>query len=195
MIDSGREYYSLYTIDRHFSFGYSRPLNRYEIRKDGFACVMAGGDERVVTTKPIIFDGGTLHLNFETSAYGYIYVSVLDENGNVISGGESVEVFGNTIDRRVVFGENFDLGSLAGKPVTLRFRMRDAKSKIKALVRGLCFIPVFLLLLLLLLLFPGCFCIHASVGGNGAGTARTKGVSARTIRRSVYTSRGRISFP
>lgn len=127
MIDSGREYYNLYTIDRHFSFGYSRPLNRYEIRKDGFACVVAGGDERVVTTKPLIFDGDTLHLNFETSAYGYIYVSVLDENGNIISNGESVEVFGNTIDRRVVFGEDFDLGSLAGKPVTLKFRMRDAK--------------------------------------------------------------------
>ena len=125
MIDSGREYYNLYTIDRHFSFGYSRPLNRYEIRKDGFACVTAGGDEAVVTTKPITFDGGTLHLNFETSAYGYIYVSILDESGNALTD-ESVEVFGNTIDRRVVF-VGHDLSSLAGKAVRLRFRMRDAK--------------------------------------------------------------------
>ena len=124
LIDSGREYYNIYTIDRHFSFGYPRPLTRYEIRKDGFACYAAGGSEATLLTKPIIFDGGTLHLNFETSAYGYIYVSVLDERGNALTG-ESVEVYGNTIDRRVVF-EGFDLSSLAGKSVRLKFRMRDA---------------------------------------------------------------------
>ncbi len=126
LVDSGREYYNLYTIDRHFSFGYPRPLTRYEIRKDGFACYAAGGDEATLLTKPIIFGGGTLHLNFETSAYGYIYVNVLDENGNELSG-ESVEVYGNNIDRRVVFRGGFDLSAFAGRPVRLRFRMRDAK--------------------------------------------------------------------
>ena len=127
MIDTEKEYYNLYTIDRHFSFGVPRPLNRYEIRKDGFACAMAGGDEAVLVTKPVLFDGGTLHLNFASSAYGYIYVSVLDENGDVISNGESVEVFGDNIDRRVVFENNFALSTCAGKPVRLKFRMRDAK--------------------------------------------------------------------
>ncbi len=127
MIDSGREYYNLYTIDRHFSFGCPRPLNRYEIRKDGFACAMAGGDEAMLITKPLIFDGDTLHLNFATSAFGYIYVSVLDENGDVVSDGESVEVFGDTIDRKVIFKDSFELGRFAGRAVRLRFRMRDAK--------------------------------------------------------------------
>ena len=126
MIDSGREYYNLYTIDRHFSLGYSKPLNRYEIRKDGFACYASGGGEATLVTKPIIFDGGELHINFETSAYGYIYVSVLDEDGNDVSG-ESVEVFGNNIDRRVVFGEGFDISRYSGKAVKMSFRMRDAK--------------------------------------------------------------------
>ena len=78
------------------------------------------------TTKPIIFDGTALHLNFSTSAYGYIYVSVLDENGNDLSG-ESVEVFGDNIDRRVVFSDGFDLSTLREKAVRLKFRMRDAK--------------------------------------------------------------------
>lgn len=126
LIDSGKEYYNIYTIDRHFSFDYAKPLNRYEIRKDGFACYMSDGEEKVLYTKPIIFDGSTLHLNFETSAYGYIYVSILDENDNEISNGESVEVFGNTIDRRVVF-DNCDISSYKGKPIKLLFRMRDAK--------------------------------------------------------------------
>ena len=127
MIDSGREYYSLYTIDRHFSLGYAKPLNRYEIRKDGFACFMAGGEEAALVTKPLIYEGGELHLNFSSSAYGYVYVSVLDESGNDISGGESVEVFGDSIDRRVVFANGFAPASCAGRPVRLRFRMRDAK--------------------------------------------------------------------
>ena len=127
MIDSGKEYYNLYTIDRHFSFGVERPLNRYEIRKDGFACYMAGGDEAVLVTKPLIFEGGELHLNFSTSAYGYIYVSVLDEHGNALSDGESVEVFGDNIDRRVIFPEGFTPGDCAGTAVRLRFRMRDAR--------------------------------------------------------------------
>ena len=125
LIDSGREYYNIYTIDRHFSFGYPRPLTRYEIRKDGFACYAAGGNEATLVTKPIIFDGDTLHLNFETSAYGYIYVSVIGEDGKELSG-ESVEVYGNTIDRKVFF-RDFDLSSIKGKEVRLRFRMRDAK--------------------------------------------------------------------
>ena len=126
LIDSGREYYNLYTIDRHFSFGVPRPLNRYEIRKDGFACYEAGGSEAVLTTKPLVFDGGTLHLNFETSAYGYIYVSLIGENGEALCG-ESVEVYGNNIDRRVVFADKTDLSEYAGKPLRIRFRMRDAK--------------------------------------------------------------------
>ena len=75
-------------------------------------------------TKPIVFDGDELHINFETSAYGYIYISVLDENGNALSD-ESVEVFGNNIDRRVVIDGG--VRRFAGKEIRLRFRMRDAK--------------------------------------------------------------------
>ena len=127
MIDSGSEYYSLYTIDRHFSFGCPRPLNRYEIRKDGFACTMAGGEEAVLVTKPILFSGESLHLNFSTSAYGYIYVSILDQAGEKVLADESVEVFGDNIDRKVIFRKDFTLSSLVHTPVRLKFRMRDAK--------------------------------------------------------------------
>lgn len=126
LIDSGREYYNLYTIDRHFSFGYSKPLNRYEIRKDGFACYMAGGDEATLVTKPIVFDGKIPHINFSTSAYGYIYMSVLDEDGREISG-ESFEIYGDNIDRAVYFADGEDFSRFASMPVRLKFRMRDAK--------------------------------------------------------------------
>jgi hypothetical protein len=126
-VDSGREVYYMYTKDWHRSEGEPKPLNRYEIRKDGFACYMAGGEERVLITKPLVFEGKDLHLNFSTSAYGYIYVDVLDEDGNELSMKSSFEIYGNTIDRKIAFADGSDFSEYSGKPVRLRFRMRDAK--------------------------------------------------------------------
>jgi len=106
--------------------GEPKPMYRYEIRKDGFACIMAGGDEKTVITKPLVFEGSELHLNFSGSAYGYMYVDVLDEDCNQISP-ESYEIYGDTIDRTVIFPDGSDFSGYAGKTVRLRFRMRDTK--------------------------------------------------------------------
>ncbi len=125
-VDSGRETYYMYVTECSRSMGKPKPLRRYEIRKDGFACIMAGGDEKVVITKPLVFEGSELHLNFSGSAYGYMYVDVLDENLNPISP-ESYEIYGDTIDRTVIFPDGSDFSGYAGKTVRLRFRMRDTK--------------------------------------------------------------------
>jgi len=129
LLDSGAEYYYIYESGEHHNTDSSIPLPifRLKIRKDGFACQYAGGEERVLVTKPLIFDGNELHLNFETSAYGYIIIDVLDEDGNKLSEGQSFEVFGDNIDRRVMFEDGSGFAAFAGKPVRLRFRMRDAK--------------------------------------------------------------------
>ena len=127
LIDSGRETYYLYSKDWHMSYGYSKPLNVFEIRKDGFACYMADGEERVLTTKPLVFTGKDLHLNFSTSAYGYIYVEVLDEEGNPLSEQKSFEIYGDTIDRKICFADGSDFAAFAGRTMRLRFTMRDAK--------------------------------------------------------------------
>ena len=120
------ENYYFYTIDRHFSFDVPKALNRHEIRKDGFACYMAGGDEAEIVTKPLVFDGGSLHLNFSTSAYGHIFASVLNENGEQLSE-ESFEIYGDNIDRTISFADGSDFSRFSGKPIRLKFRMRDAK--------------------------------------------------------------------
>ncbi|MCR4718679.1 MAG: hypothetical protein K5768_03510 [Firmicutes bacterium] len=127
LIDSGRETYYMYTKDRHRSEGYPKPINRYEIRKDGFACYMADEDEKLLITKPFIFEGSELHINFLTSAYGYIYVDVLDENGNELSNKSSFEIYGDTIDRKVSFDDGTDFSEYSGIPIRLRFKMRDSK--------------------------------------------------------------------
>ena len=68
-----------------------------------------------------------MHLNFSSSAYGYIYVDILDEDGNELSGKSSFEIYGNTIDRKVSFADGSDFSEYSGKCVRLRFKMRDAK--------------------------------------------------------------------
>ena len=126
LVDNGGGTYSIYTIDAHHSYRKPKPLNRWEIRKDGFACYTAGADEKVLVTKPLVFEGSKLHLNFSGSAFGYIHVDLLDEAGNLISG-ESFEVFGDTIDREVFFADGSDFSAFAGRPVRLRFRMMDVR--------------------------------------------------------------------
>ena len=127
LIDSGKENYYILQHSCHRSFGMAKPLNLYEIRKDGFACYMADDKERVIVTNPLTFTGKDLHINFSSSAFGYIYVDVLDENGEPHADKKSFEIYGDTIDRRICFEDGSDFSEFAGRPVRIRFRLRDAK--------------------------------------------------------------------
>ncbi|MDF1746387.1 MAG: hypothetical protein P1V19_22010, partial [Gimesia sp.] len=80
-------------------------------------------------TKPIIFDGSQLSINFSTSAAGGIKVEIQDEAGKAIPGfslADSQEQIGNEVNRIVTWKGGNDLNSLSGKPVRLRFVMKDA---------------------------------------------------------------------
>lgn len=104
-------------------------LRRYNLRLDGFASVHAGMKGGSLVTKPIRFEGKALWLNFSSSAAGNIAVEILDENGVVIPGfsqKDCAPVFGDAIDRMVVWNSSQKLGSLAGRIVRLRFYINDA---------------------------------------------------------------------
>ena len=80
-------------------------------------------------TKPLLFDGGQLELNFATSAAGSIRVEIQDINGKAIIGfslAECPEIFGDTIARSVDWKDGSNLSALAGKPVRLLFELKDA---------------------------------------------------------------------
>lgn len=127
LVDSDKETYYMYCHMYDRTKNKAKDIMRYEIRKDGFACIMSGGEEAIVVTKPLIFDGKDLHINFSTSACGYIYVDVLDADGNPLSEKESFEIYGDNLDRTISFADDTDFGAYSGKPVRLRFRMCDAK--------------------------------------------------------------------
>jgi hypothetical protein len=105
-------------------------LQRYSLRLDGLASLQAPYEGGQMVTKPLTFQGDRLMLNFATSAAGGIRVEIQDVDGKPVPGfaeADTVELIGNDISRAVHWKSGSDVGELAGKPVRLRFIMKDAE--------------------------------------------------------------------
>jgi len=118
----GPDELSLYAPSGHWLNDPTK-LNRYTIRMDGFASLNAGETEAMAVTRPFTYAGKEMHINFATSALGYVYVTLIDADGKRYP---SCETFGDAIDRKVRFDNRKAVAALSGKPVELEFRMRDA---------------------------------------------------------------------
>ena len=104
-------------------------IRRYSLRTDGFVSVNAGYSGGELTTRPFVFEGRELELNYSTSAVGSVRVEVQDADGAAIPGltlADCTEMFADTIDGKVMWEGGGDVSSLAGKPVRLRFALMDA---------------------------------------------------------------------
>ncbi len=110
--------------------GDSTTLRRYTLRLDGFASVQAPLSGGELVTKPLIFEGRELVLNFSASAAGSIRVELLRDQMDVpIEGftlGDCVEVLGDDVERVVRWSGGHDLSRLSGIPVRLRIMLKDA---------------------------------------------------------------------
>jgi len=81
-------------------------------------------------TKPLVFEGGNLALNFATSGAGSVQVEVQEADGTPVEGcalEDCPEIYGDHL-RFVVRWKTRggDLREFAGRPVRLRFVLRDA---------------------------------------------------------------------
>lgn len=120
-------------ISMHFNEGAWRDdahrLRRYSIRLDGFVSLhapLAGGE---LTTKPLVFSGRRLSLNYATSAAGSLRIEILDAEGKSISGfslADADELYGDSIDQSAAWKGAVDVSALAGREVRLRFVLSDA---------------------------------------------------------------------
>ena len=102
--------------------------DRYTLRTDGFISVNAGADGGELLTKPLIFAGDALSVNFSTGAAGSLRVELQDASGRALPGfglEDCQAVIGDAIERRVRWKNNPDLAAIAGKPVRLRFALRE----------------------------------------------------------------------
>ena len=101
-------------------------MRRFTTRLDGFVSAEAplrGGE---LVTKPLVFQGSQLAINFSTSAAGGVQIAVLDEKGTPLVGYDSGEIFGDSVARTVRWAGKPDVSALAGKPIRLKFTLRDA---------------------------------------------------------------------
>lgn len=111
---------------------YAQPtahLRRYSLRLDGFASLRTGYTGGHLITKPLVFTGRELSLNFSTSAAGGVKVGIEDADGQPIPGlsiDDCQMQIGNELDRKVTWKSGTDVSAVAGKPVRLRFSMKDA---------------------------------------------------------------------
>jgi len=111
---------SLYAFDNHWG-GIPAQLRRYTIRVDGFVSYHAGYRPGKLVSKPFVFAGKSMSVNFATSAIGYLRIK-LTGGGRTL---ESCELFGDSLERTVGFTHG-DVGLLSGLPVTMEIEMRDA---------------------------------------------------------------------
>jgi len=119
---------SIYSNERYYD-GPGVKTRRYTYRIDGFVSVHAPLSGGEIVTKPLVFSGNELVLNLSTSAAGSIRVEIQDIQGNPLEGfgiADSAEIYGDEIAHRVTWKDNSDLSSLQGRPVRLRFVLRDA---------------------------------------------------------------------
>ncbi|MCB0731947.1 MAG: hypothetical protein KDC88_13025 [Ignavibacteriae bacterium] len=111
---------------------YAQPsahLRRYSLRIDGFSSVHADYKVGELITKPFLFNGNNLVLNFSTSAAGFVKIEIQDKNGIPINGFEeinSIEIIGNEISKTVAWKNYSDLNELNGIPIKLKFTLSDA---------------------------------------------------------------------
>lgn len=104
-------------------------LKRYSMRIDGLVSINANMNEGSIITKPMLFDGSNLEINYSTSAAGFVKVEILDAAGKSIPGfskDDSAEIIGNEINRTVSWKNGQSVSAVAGKPIRLKFYLKDA---------------------------------------------------------------------
>lgn len=126
--DAGREL-SLYTNERYYYEGQGVRTRRYTCRIDGFVSLHASFAGGQAQTRPLVFAGDSLVVNIATSAAGGLRVQIEDAQENALPGfgfAECPEIYGDSIERVVTWNGGRAVSDLAGRPVRLRFALRDA---------------------------------------------------------------------
>lgn len=119
---------SLYATENYWH-GKGSALRRYTLRLDGFASVHAPWNGGFLLTKPLIFNGERLELNFATSAAGSLRIEIQNTDGEPVPGfsiDDCPPYFGDSVSKTIVWNNSPELSTLVGQPIQLRFELKDA---------------------------------------------------------------------
>lgn len=104
-------------------------VRRFVFRTDGLVSIRAPYRGGEFVTRPLTFQGNSLGINFATSAVGGVRVAILSADGKPINGftmQDCHELIGDRLEQVVSWKSGADVSRLAGRPVRLKFQMRDA---------------------------------------------------------------------
>ena len=96
------------TSETEMSIYHSLGGRRYVLRTDGFSSVNAGFNGGTKITKPFVFKGEKLEINYSTSAGGYIIVGIQTPDGGSIPRSRFMDcdmIKGDEIDQYVSWGD------------------------------------------------------------------------------------------
>ncbi|MDG2222859.1 MAG: hypothetical protein P8L85_15880 [Rubripirellula sp.] len=119
---------SVYATEAYYTGPNSR-LRRFAYRLDGFASVTSDNRGGNLLTKPLVFTGDQLEINYQTSSTGSIRVELQELDGTPIKGLASSDcqpVSGDSTAHQVQWGVRTNLQALAEKPIRIMFEMEDA---------------------------------------------------------------------
>jgi len=96
-------------------------------QRDRFVSVDAPTEGGSLTTVPMVFTGNRLEVNARTGEGGSIVVAICDAAGTPIPSFEASDpIQGDSLRHVVTWSGNPDVAGLAGRPIVLRFEMKDA---------------------------------------------------------------------
>lgn len=115
IIVHGNEFY--FYVEKHYMWD-DCGIWAYSVPKYRLMSLYADGDGGFLETKPLHFESDSISLNYATSAYGYIRVTVRDTEGNTVY--RSDTIYGNELSRTLT------VKGLAGTNGTLFIEMKEA---------------------------------------------------------------------
>lgn len=119
---------SCYASEAYYT-GPGTRFRRFTYRPDGFVALHAGGEPAEAITRPIRFTGTQLEVNARVAEAGELRIELQDEDGKPHPGFSAAEcqvLRGDATTRTVQWSGGSDVGRLAGKPVRVRFLVKDA---------------------------------------------------------------------
>lgn len=96
---------------------------RYTLLAYRFASVRAGAEGGGFTTKPFVWGGGSLFINYNTSALGSVRAAVVGAEGYGFE--DCGEIYGNELSREVTW-KGKTLEDFRGREIRLAFELNDA---------------------------------------------------------------------
>lgn len=118
---------SVYATEAYYTGPDSR-LRRFVYRLDGFMSAASDSRGGNLITKPLVFTGSHLELNYQTGPTGSIHIELQELDGTPIAGLTSSNcqsLSGDSISRQVKWDGETDLQALSGKPIRLVFKIND----------------------------------------------------------------------